>query len=239
MRLTASGGEVNYGGVVSNYRRSFHAAVALVYLKLQLAIASDLRDTAMTLVRPVETSICELLTSSAAGLRAQTTAAAALAVSTGQKALVIDVDNLRTIDDAVVAAIIAALRTMRAVGGSIQIRTNREAHLISLCFFCLDRIVAVARSNNPTQLPTSTEKTLPSTSTVHTPEEIITMLDRGLAPITDNRNALIDLGFEPAQPKATRSHFAALWERTLNLGYRVTDRGYRQVSIRQRAFLGR
>jgi anti-anti-sigma regulatory factor len=193
----------------------------------------------MTLVRPVAASICELLTSSAVGLRAQTTAAAALAVSTGQKALVIDVDNLRMIDDAVVAAIIAALRTMREAGGSIQILTNREPHLRSLRFFCLDRIVAVARSNNPTQLPTSMEKTLPSTSTVHTPEEIITMLDRGLAPITDNRSALVDLGFEPAQPTATRAHLAALWERTLNLGYRVTDRGYRQVSVRQRAFLGR
>lgn len=127
---------------------------------------------------------------------------------------------------------------MREAGGSIQILTNREAHLRSLRVFRLDRIVGLARSDTLTQLPTSTEKTLPSTSTVHTPEEIITMLDRGLAPITDNRSALIDLGFEPAQP-ATRAHLAALWERTLNLGYRVTDRGYRQVRIRQRAFLGR
>lgn len=193
----------------------------------------------MQVVRPVATSICELLASSAVGLRAQTTAAAMLAVSTGQKALMIDVDNLRTIDEAVVAAIIAALRTMREAGGGIQILTNREAHLRSLRVFCLDRIVGLARSNNPTYLPTSTEKTLPSTSTVHTPEEIIRMLDRGLAPITDNRSALIDLGFEPAQPAATRAHLATLWERTLNLGYRVTDRGYRQVSIRQRAFLSR
>ena len=191
------------------------------------------------MTRPVAAAICELLTSSAVGLRAQTTAAAALAVSTGQKALTIDVDSLQTIDDAVVAAIIAALRTMRDAGGCVQILTNQEAHLRSLRLFCLDRIVTVARSNNPTQLPTSTEKTLPNTSTVHTPEEIITMLDRGLAPITDNRSDLIDLGFEPAQPTATRAHLAALWERTLNLGYRVTDRGYRQVRIRQRAFLGR
>jgi hypothetical protein len=84
-----------------------------------------------------------------------------------------------------------------------------------------------------------TEKTLPNASTVHTPEEIMKMLDRGLAPITDNRGALIDLGFEPAQPAATRAHLATLRERTLDLGYRATDRGYRQVRVRQRAFLGR
>jgi anti-anti-sigma regulatory factor len=193
----------------------------------------------MTRTRQVAVSICELLTSSAVGLRGQTSAAAALAASTGQRALMIDVDNLQTIDDAVVAAIIAALRIMHDSGGSIQVLTNREAHVHSLRCFGLDRIVAMARSDNANQLPTSTEKTLQNTSTVHTPEEIMTMLDRGLTPITNNRSALIDLGFEPAQPKATRAHLAALWERTLNLGYRVTERGYRQVSIRQRAFLGR
>lgn len=61
----------------------------------------------MRVVRPVAASICELLTSSAVGLRVQTDAAAALAVSTGQTTLMISIDKLQTIDDAVVAAIIA------------------------------------------------------------------------------------------------------------------------------------
>jgi hypothetical protein len=80
----------------------------------------------MRVVRPVAAPICELLESSAFGLRAQTAAAATLAVSTGQNTLTIDLDTLRTIDDAVIAAIVAASRIMRDAGGGIQILTNRE-----------------------------------------------------------------------------------------------------------------
>ena len=59
----------------------------------------------------------------------------------------------------------------------------------------------------------------------------------GLAPITDNGAALIDLGFSRAYPNATAGFESTVWERSLDHGYRQTGRGLRRVSVRQRAFL--
>jgi hypothetical protein len=74
-------------------------------------------------------------------------------------------------------------------------------------------------------------------TTVRRKEEISTLLARGLAPITDNVDALIELGFAPSFPNSANNYEAAIWERSIDHGYRSTGRGLRRVMIRQRAFV--
>ena len=71
--------------------------------------------------------------------------------------------------------------------------------------------------------------------TVHSLEDIAAMLRRGLAPITDNRDALIALGFERAYPQVTSGYDAGIWERAMELPHRSRD-GARML-VRERAFL--
>jgi hypothetical protein len=68
-------------------------------------------------------------------------------------------------------------------------------------------------------------------------QDIERLLLRGLAPITDNAAALIELGFSRAYPNAARGFESTVWERSLDRGYRQTGRGLRRVLVRQRAFL--
>jgi hypothetical protein len=70
---------------------------------------------------------------------------------------------------------------------------------------------------------------------VHTSEAIQTLLRRGLTPVTDNRNALLELGFERAYPQIERGYEATLWERSIELDQR-SRQGYR-IRARERAIL--
>jgi hypothetical protein len=65
-------------------------------------------------------------------------------------------------------------------------------------------------------------------------DELTAILRRGLSPLTDNRDALLALGFERAYPQARTGRDATIWERTIN-NHRRPD-GYR-VLARERAFL--
>jgi hypothetical protein len=74
-------------------------------------------------------------------------------------------------------------------------------------------------------------------STVWSKEAIEAMLARGLSPITDNIDALIELGFERSYPTARSGYDQTLWERSIDLGLRSTYAGLRRVMVCQRAFL--
>jgi hypothetical protein len=71
-------------------------------------------------------------------------------------------------------------------------------------------------------------------STVHSPAAIADLLRRGLTPITDNKSALVELGFARAYPHVRVGYEATVWERSVEQG-RLPN-GYR-VLARQRAFL--
>jgi hypothetical protein len=70
---------------------------------------------------------------------------------------------------------------------------------------------------------------------VHTIAEIDALLRRGLTPITDNRSALVELGFERAYPHVVRGYDSTVWQRAINAETRSRD-GKRML-VRQRAFL--
>ena len=72
-------------------------------------------------------------------------------------------------------------------------------------------------------------------SLVHTSSEIQSMLRLGLAPITDNVDALIGLGFERAYPQLKSGYEASIWERSVDLDSRGADD--RRRLVRERAFL--
>ena len=65
-------------------------------------------------------------------------------------------------------------------------------------------------------------------------EELAELLLRGLSPITDNRDALLALGFERAYPQILRGYESTIWERSID--HRRRHDGHR-VCARERAFL--
>ena len=73
--------------------------------------------------------------------------------------------------------------------------------------------------------------------TVHTIEAIEALLRRGVTPKTDNRDALIALGFARSSPQAESGHDETLWERSVD----HTDRtaSGQRVLVRERAILER
>lgn len=73
-------------------------------------------------------------------------------------------------------------------------------------------------------------------STVQRKEDIEAMLTHGLAPITDNVEALIELGFTRSYPTAQSGYEATVWERAVDRGYGSTCFGLRRVMVCQRAF---
>jgi hypothetical protein len=74
-------------------------------------------------------------------------------------------------------------------------------------------------------------------TTVRRKEDIEMLLAHGLAPITDNVEALIELGFAPSFPDSRRGYRNTMWERSIDRGYRSTKFGLRRVMVRQRAFV--
>jgi len=74
-------------------------------------------------------------------------------------------------------------------------------------------------------------------ATVHAPEDIRRLLSLGLAPITDNAEALEQLGFERSYPNAHGGYDATIYERSVDRGYRPTKGGLRRVMVCERAFL--
>jgi hypothetical protein len=69
---------------------------------------------------------------------------------------------------------------------------------------------------------------------VHQSEELTALLCRGLSPITDNRDALLALGFERAYPQIDKGREATIWERSIERPRRPD--GHR-VLARERAYL--
>jgi hypothetical protein len=63
---------------------------------------------------------------------------------------------------------------------------------------------------------------------------LVALLSRGLSPITDNRNALLELGFERAYPHIRGGYESTVWERSIER--RRKHDGYR-VLVRERAYL--
>ena len=61
------------------------------------------------------------------------------------------------------------------------------------------------------------------------------MLQRGLTPNTDNREALIGLGFERAYPHVRAGYDSKIWERSITIRPLQPD-GLRRI-VRERAFL--
>ena len=74
-------------------------------------------------------------------------------------------------------------------------------------------------------------------STVQRKEDIERMLAHGLAPITDNADALVELGFSRSYPTARSGYESTIWERSIDLGYRGGGPGFVRRRVCQRAFL--
>jgi len=68
----------------------------------------------------------------------------------------------------------------------------------------------------------------------HSPEELTSLLRRGLSPITDNARALLALGFERAYPQVRAGYESTIWERSIE--HRRQHDGHR-VFARERAYL--
>jgi hypothetical protein len=69
---------------------------------------------------------------------------------------------------------------------------------------------------------------------VHSTEDVEMLLRRGLSPMTDNRDALLALGFERAYPQVRAGRESTIWERAIE--HRPTPDGHRRLA-RQRAYL--
>jgi hypothetical protein len=66
-------------------------------------------------------------------------------------------------------------------------------------------------------------------------EAIQHTLRRGLTPVTENREALLQLGFARAYPQIAHGYEACLWERAVEHPHRALD-GSRRL-VRERAIL--
>ena len=71
-------------------------------------------------------------------------------------------------------------------------------------------------------------------ATVNSIEAIQAMLRRGLAPLTEDPNALVALGFVRAYPQIRTGYESTIWERAIDLP--VAADGRRRMA-RQRAYL--
>lgn len=65
-------------------------------------------------------------------------------------------------------------------------------------------------------------------------EELAALLRRGMSPVTDDRDALLALGFERAYPQVPNGYESTIWERSID-HHRRPD-GLR-VLARERAYL--
>jgi hypothetical protein len=71
--------------------------------------------------------------------------------------------------------------------------------------------------------------------TVHSLEAIEAILRRGATPKTDNREALVALGFVRSSPRSNGGYDETIWERSVDRAERSTT-GQR-VMVRERAIL--
>jgi anti-anti-sigma regulatory factor len=85
----------------------------------------------------------ELRSSSPAGLRAQTTAAVDEVLVRQSATLLLGLDSLSIIDDAVISALIGALRKLREIGGTVRLSTSNADHRERLAHIGLDRVFDV------------------------------------------------------------------------------------------------
>jgi hypothetical protein len=69
----------------------------------------------------------------------------------------------------------------------------------------------------------------------HSLDAIQHTLRRGLTPVTENREALLQLGFSRAYPQIAHGYEASLWERAVEHRHRAVD-GSRRLA-RERAIL--
>ncbi len=72
------------------------------------------------------------------------------------------------------------------------------------------------------------------TTVAHSIDEIEAILRRGLTPITDNLEALVDLGFHRAYPQIRSGYDSTIWERSVDSG---RSPGETRALARQRAYL--
>ncbi len=73
------------------------------------------------------------------------------------------------------------------------------------------------------------------TATVHSIEAIEALLRRGDVPKTDNRAALVALGFVRSVPLADSAYEESLWERTVD--HPVRSASGHKLLVRERAVL--
>jgi hypothetical protein len=59
---------------------------------------------------------------------------------------------------------------------------------------------------------------------VHSTEAILELLRRGLAPLTDNRDAVVVLGFDRAYPQIRAGYKSMIWERVVERRHRPDGR---------------
>jgi hypothetical protein len=69
---------------------------------------------------------------------------------------------------------------------------------------------------------------------VTTKEQLLRQLQLGLVPATENREILLELGFQPLYPQAADGYHEHLWGRPVSIERR--SRGCLQMAI-QRAYL--
>jgi hypothetical protein len=69
---------------------------------------------------------------------------------------------------------------------------------------------------------------------VQSAEELVAILRRGLCPLTDNRDALMALGFERAYPHVRGGYESTIWERSVERDRRSDGR---RALARERAYL--
>jgi anti-anti-sigma regulatory factor len=109
------------------------------------------------------TGYVELYSSSLTGLRAQAVAAADEIVRGGQSILVIGLDSLCALDDAVVSALALASSKVREAGGTVRLVTRNLDHLTTLAMRELDRIFDVFLTTELAMQPVrvSSQRTVP------------------------------------------------------------------------------
>src|SRR5580704_10366300 len=77
---------------------------------------------------PMQAPIVEVLSGSPESLRAQVDAAVIDTLDQGKSSLVVSLDALRAFDNSAINAIVRGLRTLRAVGGTMRLVTERDDH---------------------------------------------------------------------------------------------------------------
>ncbi len=71
--------------------------------------------------------------------------------------------------------------------------------------------------------------------TANSAKAISILLSRGKIPVTTNREALIELGFEPAYPQVRQGYESTIWERAIEMDRRSS--GGSRLLARERAIL--